>query len=85
MCRRVSGEVSTQIKKRSECESRGHMMMMMIRTVGSLFLLLHVALSEKEHLEIVDDPRTAFSIESFGFVQGGSVKVRRRRRLLTER
>ena len=61
-------------------------MMMMIRTLLSLFLLLNVALSEKEHLEIVDDSRTAFSIESFGFVQGGSVKVRRRhRRLLNDK
>ena len=49
---------------------------MMVRTAVSLFLLLNVALSEKEHLEIVDDSRTAFSIESFGFVQGGSVKVK---------
>ena len=41
-----------------------------------LLLLVENINAKKEQLDIVNDYRTAFSIESFGFLQGGSVKVR---------
>lgn len=45
-------------------------------TAAALALLAATASAKIHHLTIKNDPRYAFSIESFGFLEGGTVSIR---------